>query len=618
MTALFDGELAGVHDSRGDADPRALRQVLPNVTVVEAGALAFACSSPGSTNDACAGLAGRMQQPGSVREALELEPDEQLELVLAVGYARWGSALLDRLRGAFALVVWKREERRGLLAQDQLGGRSLFTFRDGRRLVFATEVAVLLALVGARPEPDDLAVACHLVDHSVPDGRTLFAGIRRLGGGELLELSDDADYAVRRYWAPRYEPPLRAPRAELGERLRLELDAAIADAVPAEQPTAALLSGGLDSSVVVALAAPRAPNLRAVSAAFPAEPEIDETAWARRVADHVGVPLTTVPIERREPLRAADEYLRAWGLPLPVPGFIIEEPLIAAAGRLGAEVVLDGQGGDELFGVAHFLIADRVRRGRALSALRLARRHPGLGSSPPLRHVARVFTSVGVHGALPAGLHQRLRRRRPTERYVPGWLRPELAGLYCEANDPWGWKQLNGPRWWAYLADALTRGRERADLADYLRRRGRMGGLEARSPLLDVRLVELALRLPPEANFDPVTSRPLAREALRGALPADVLARRDKADFAALQHRTLSSAENVERIRRLLNERAAAVGAYVDLRQVHRELLSRPPAVGDSGWRVWSVHVWNLATAELWLQSQYRDGPNSCHLQDKG
>ena len=109
--------------------------------------------------------------------------------------------MLGHVSGPFALVAWDRAARRGLLAQDQLGGRSLFTFEDGPRLWFATEVAVLLRLLPRRPEPDELALAYHLVDHSIPDGRMLYRGVSRLGAGASLELSD-AGRTARRHWAP--------------------------------------------------------------------------------------------------------------------------------------------------------------------------------------------------------------------------------------------------------------------------------------------------------------------------------------------------------------------------------------------------------------------------------
>jgi asparagine synthase (glutamine-hydrolysing) len=599
--ALLDGELAGVHDRRDRADGDLLRRALPGAEVVEAGALALACATPGRAGGIWAALAGRLQHPGALRAELGLGEDETIEHALAAGYARWGDVLAERLRGPFALVAWDRDHQRGLLAQDQLGGRSLFTFRDGARLLFATEVSVLLDLLARRPEPDELALTHHLVDHSVPDGRTLYSGIRRIGGGHRLELSD-AGQVRRRYWMPRYTPPLGLPRADLAARLRAELTAAIDDAVPADRSSALLLSGGLDSSAVAAIATRRAPRLDAFAAAFPTEPEFDETAWAQRVAEHLGIALSEVAIQQRDPLQAGERWLRVWRLPLPVPGLIIERPLIAAAADQGATVVLDGQGGDELFSTAHFLIADRVRRLRLLAAWRLARRHEWLGADPPLRHVWRVFSEVGLRGAFPPELHERARRRQSPDRYAPDWLRPDLLRLYRDDQDPWRWKRLDGPRWWASHADTLTRGRERADIADYVRRRARLGNLEARSPLLDVGLVELVLTLPPETNFNPVTSRSLVREALHGTLPDAVLARQDKNDYAPLQHRTLLRADNLGYVRGLLDERRALVGAYVDLQKFRRAVLERPPAVGDAGWRGWAVHVWNVVTLEQWLR----------------
>ena len=601
MTIALEGEFAGVHDPRGAVDAESLRRAMPGAEVLDSGSLALACRTPGCANGTWAAIAGRVQRAHALRH--ELSCDGTMEEVVATGYARWGSALLDRLRGPFALVAWNGDKQRGVLAQDQLGGRSIFTCREGCRLLFSTEVAALLRLLRRRPGPDDVALAYHLVDHSVPDDRTLFEGIRRIGGGRHLELSPSGQ-VQRRHWAPRYHAPLQGSRPDLAEQLREALSAAI-DAALSPPPVAAmLLSGGLDSSVVAALASRSIPALEAVSACFPDDPQLDETAWAGQVADHIGVRLTAVPIERREPLQAAARYLDAWQLPLPVPGIFIDEQLLATAHSHGATVAIDGQGGDELFGASHFLISDYLRRLRVLAAWRLARRNAWGGSTAPRRQVWRVLTQVGARGALPPMLHEVARRRRPAERYAPAWLRPELMRLYHETEDPWRWKQLDGPRWWAWLADTLTRGRETADIANYLRRRARMAGLEALSPLLDVDLVELMLRVPPEASFDPVLTRPLVREALRGALPPAVLSRRDKGDFSALQHRTLLAPENLQAIRGLLDGRTAEVGAYVDVGHFRRSYLDRPPAVGEPNWRIWAIHVWNVVTAETWLREQ--------------
>ena len=327
---LFAADLAGVHDLRGDlrADD-VLRRALPGGDRLTDGPLALGGGLAGAAGDVHVRVAGRIDRAAGLRAALGLAPATPVADTVASGYARWGAAVLGHVSGPFALVAWDRAARRGLLAQDQLGGRSLFTFEDGPRLWFATEVAVLLRLLPRRPEPDELALAYHLVDHSIPDGRMLYRGVSRLGAGASLELSD-AGRTARRHWAPRYAPPLRAPRPELAAGLRDALTAGVAHAAPAPATGAVLLSGGLDSSVVASLAAPRAPGLRAVSAAFPREPDVDETAWAAMVAERARLALTSVPIEVPDPLAAAEAYGGAWALPLPAPGIVIEAPLIAA------------------------------------------------------------------------------------------------------------------------------------------------------------------------------------------------------------------------------------------------------------------------------------------------
>jgi asparagine synthase (glutamine-hydrolysing) len=600
---LLAAELAGVHDLRGDARGEdRLRRALPGAVPLTTGALSLSGGLAGTAGTVHVSVAGRVDGATELRRELDRPPDTPVAAAVAAGYGRWGRGVLSRISGPFAMVAWDVATGRGLLAQDQLGGRSLFVAEDGPRLWFATEVALLLRLLPRRPAADELAMAHHLVDHSVPDGRMLFAGVDRLGGGRHLELSAGGRVPGR-HWAPRFSSPLRAPRPELAAGLRGALEAAAARAAPPPGTGAVLLSGGLDSSIVTALSAPRAAGLRAYAAAFPEAPEVDETRWAAAVAERAGVTLATVPIGTPDPLAAAEAYTAAWALPLPAPGIVIEAPLIAAARRAGARVALDGQGGDEVLGPAYFVIADRMRRGRVVAAWQLARGYPGIGPTPSRRSLRLVLGGVGVRGAIPPALHDAIRRRRPGTRYAPAWLRPGTAAVFRADEDPWRWKRLDGPRWWAALADTLTRGRERADIADYVRRRARLGGLEGRSPLLDLGLVEYVLRLPPETNFDAVISRPLAREALHGTLAQEVLERPDKSDFAAFYHRALAVGPVLQRIRALLDPSRAAVGQYVDLRRVHRDLLDSPPSIGTPGWRRWAPQTWNIATAEVWLLS---------------
>ena len=305
-------------------------------------------------------------------------------------------------RGPFALVVWDARARRGLLAQDQLGGRSLFTFHDGPRLCFATEIGVLLALLRRRPDPDELALAHHLVEHSVPDGRMLYQGVRRLGGGCLLELSD-AGRAERRYWTPRYRAAAagaagraRRPAARRagGGRRRTRCRG------QPRRPAAQRRTGLIGRRRARGPARPRPAGDRGR-----ASPSRSSTrrAWARRVADDTGLALTTVAIEQREPLDAAEAYLRAWELPLPTPGILIEAPLIAAAARLGA--------------------ARRARRpGRRRALRRGALPHRRPRAAPATAVGLAAFAPAPVAGRRPAAasrparVHERRRPRRARAR----------------------------------------------------------------------------------------------------------------------------------------------------------------------------------------------------------
>lgn len=552
----------------------------------------------GQCGDTLAVLAGRSYLIGA--------GDSVAPAAIAARYGRSGQSVLDEMEGNFALALWNRGTTSGILAQDQLGGRSLFICNRGRRLVFASEVALLLTLLDARPAPDGIALAHWLADHRVHDGRTLYRGIRRLGAGRMLALNGHQAAPARTWWSPRYRPPLRADRGELATRLRTAIESEVARALEPGQANALLVSGGLDSAVVAALAARsarrRRASLRPITGVFPGEPEFDESPWARRLVSSLALDRHSafVPIDDLDALSLLGPWLEAWQLPLPTPGLLIERPLIEAAGRDGATAVLDGQGGDELFGIAGFLLGDRLRHGRLVSAWQLARRYPEFGARPLRRDVARLLRRQGLPAALPYAFQERRQRGASP---VPVWLRPELAAMHRQTADPWGWKRRHGALWWRSLADMLTTGREVADIADYVRRRARLSGLDGRSPLLSRSLVELVLATPPEYNFDPRWTRSLVRESMRGILPDDIRCRVGKTSFARFYFRAMSSPRSVMRIREMLGG-CPEIAAYVNIDVVRTRLLGSVPRSEDPGWLVWLRDTWHLVSVEAWLQHQ--------------
>ena len=293
---------------------------------------------------------------------------------------------------------------------------------------------------------------------------------------------------------------------------------------------------------------------------FPDHEAMDESVHIESLMGQLDVPSTLVPVREGSPLADSLGLLERFEVPWHSPNLTINLPVMNAARGDGVGILLDGEGGDELFGFSRYLIADYVRRGRIFSALRLASRMPAVGDDRRLqRAVVREF---GVKGALPHSAHTFLRHVRGPGHYAPSWLRPRSARLYLEHDDSWSWKRLSGPRWWARLAYTLTGWREALG-HDGLRRRAEYVGLEGGHPFPDdLDLIELVLRFPPELLFDRRATRPLLREAIRGLVPDDIRLRRDKPSLGSLFYESLQG-RDWPMVMRLLGAGEPEVGAFV-------------------------------------------------------
>jgi asparagine synthase (glutamine-hydrolysing) len=547
-------------------------------------------------------LAGRVRNLPALAKELGTAREEEAEHVLALAFDRWGEQMLGRLRGGFALVAWDPDTSRGLLAVDQLGAASLFLHEASGQLTFATEMRNLVRLLPGHPAPDPASVAQWIVDGYLERGCTLLQGIRRLEGGHFLRLGDGGWRTVR-YWAPGYVPPERSAEATLAAELHSQLGRAVRERMAAGGSTGVLLSGGLDSSTVAAVASrvDRAPGaVRAYSLVFPDHPEADESALIEHATSALGIPSVQTPVRAGGALSAALEFQRAWELPALSPTLVFNVPLLRRAADEGVKVVLDGEGGDELFGCSPYLVADRLRRGDVRGALALVRRLPGVGLAPSHRLLWSLARKYGLRGAAPYALHRAVRRVRRAGRYAPGWLTPDSARLYLDARDNWAWKLRSGPRWWAFLSDLLTSGRERMGAHDFLRRRAQLAGLETRHPLLDdLDLIEFVLCLPPDLAFDPELNRPFVRAALAPLLPDAIRLRGAKSDFSPLFVDALSGADRAL-TDDLLASANAEIWSYARRDRV-RALVETPP---DRRTVTWAWQVWRLATTECWLRSQ--------------
>ncbi|MCW2928673.1 MAG: hypothetical protein JWM86_2641 [Thermoleophilia bacterium] len=439
--------------------------------------------------------------------------------VLLAAYAEWGPDCLHRLNGMFAFAIWDRRERSLFVARDRLGVKPLAYTWDGRRFGFASEAKALHA-AGLAPggmEPD--AVYEYLARGYTSAGRSFHADVHVLEPGHAMLLTDDAPLRTWEWWTPeRSEDAAFGSAAEWAVAVGELLDDAVRIRLRADVPVGAHLSGGLDSSAIVAAAARHHTGdqpLHTFTGAFTDDAASDERRWARAVAAHTGVQMHEVEIGVDG---LADQFARIlWHMDEPIagPGVFPQLMVCDLVAQHRVKAVLGGQGGDELFGgylrhrALHYKQRARSggmagRAGAAFELARLARRE--------WRRVRRTSTRVQDEQLAPAFLSR-----------VDASVREDVRrGALGFANvRELMWHDLR-----TYLP-GLLHVEDRTSMA---------ASIESRTPLLDYRLVELALRIPEELLFRRNDPKPLLRQAVAPWLPADVVGRRDKKGFPTPLH----------------------------------------------------------------------------------
>jgi asparagine synthase (glutamine-hydrolysing) len=546
-------------------------------------------------------VSGRLSGAGEPeRLAGSVGPASASELAVAA-HERAGERAVDLLRGSFLLVSADRERGSASVARDQLGGRPLVYFRLGDGALFAEHEHQLLELLPTLPGPDPLAVAHWVERGGVPPGRTLYQGLLRLPPGHRLALSS-AGVAVERYWAPRYQGTVAGSRGEIAERLRVEAFAAVERAAAGPERVAVRLSGGLDSACVAAGLAARGPaaaQALAVAAVFPGQAETDERELIEATATHTGLALERVAFAGPAPiLEPAQRHIERWRLPPGSPNLYVWEPVAALARERGVGAMLDGEGGDELFGLAPYLIADALRGGRLGEAWSLSGAIPGIGEDPDPRLRLRALRVFGVGGLLPARARNR-RRRRAAARAQGSLLGPPALLVLAGLDEEVAAHRLDGPLWWRSLAADLAGGGEAFDVAGHLRREAVAGGLDGRHPFLfDRDLVATVLANPPRLQFDPVRDRALLRDALRGQIPEQVRTRYAKSHFTPQLTAALAGAEG-EALAAALGRPGAPLRAFVRAEPLQRLLARRGPKMPGGV----ALQLWRLGMVDAWLQS---------------
>jgi asparagine synthase (glutamine-hydrolysing) len=510
-------------------------------------------------------------------------------------YEEYGPALAHRLRGMFAVAVWDRHRRRGVLIRDRLGIKPLYYAIVQGRVVFGSELKCVLTSGLVSGELDPEAIAAYLMLGYIPGAMTPLKDVRKLLPGEMLVVENE-QIRLERWW--RYPVPTAdtTPRAtaEWADALLAKLDESVRLRLMSDMPLGAMLSGGLDSSLIVALMARHTTKpIETFSVGFAGEDS--ELPDARRVASALGANHHELEV----PLCPEPEYLSRliWHLDEPVSdlssiGFLALCELAASH----ITVALTGQGADELFaGYRKHRVAslaeqwqrlpDIVRSGGAS----LLRRGPGLSerlvdaleaSDPATRLLA---CSGFVRGDLRDELFEGALAEHAgaAERVVRGTARgapcaaPLEAALYIDAR--------------LGLVDHLLLYFDRASMAC---------SLEVRLPFLDHELVELCATIPAALKVRRLQGKHVLREAARGLIPDFVLGKKKDGFFAA-KVGTWIAAKDGALVDRLLMCSEPGYAAVINQSAVRR-------AVAD--WRAGRTGneklLFGLVMLELWL-SEY-------------
>jgi asparagine synthase (glutamine-hydrolysing) len=483
-------------------------------------------------------------------------------------YEDRGDELLETLNGMFAFALWDGRRRRLLLARDRLGIKPLYLLETAEGIAFASEVRPLLPLLGRGPSMRLGALDSYLHVGYVPAPQTLFAEIDKLPPANALVVEDGR--VSRRVW---WEPPLRAGELqtwdEAQELVRHLLRDAVRLQLRSDVPLGVFLSGGVDSSAVVALVRELSTGeIRTFTAAYEFGSRFDETPFARLAATRGGARHEEIYITPAELEAAIVPTIRQLEEPVADPA-AISLGVLARRARESVTVVLSGEGADEVFGgyPVHGHMAALERYRRLPPALRgmLA---PALGAfGPKWRKYAALAAEplerryLGVSLADPLTLQRLLPPQPPAGES----LEERLAPLYAAVAGADARRRMAHVDLLTWLPDDLLHKADRMTMAS---------SLELRVPFLDHRLVELGLALPSRWRGRGWSTKRLLRSALSDVLPP-AIARRGKVGFpvplAALFRGSLGA-----QLHDLLDSPAAhlhdhfAPGVAVDLLDEHR------------------------------------------------
>ncbi|HEY9723686.1 MAG TPA: asparagine synthase (glutamine-hydrolyzing) [Oscillatoriaceae cyanobacterium] len=509
-------------------------------------------------------------------EAHRFSSASDTEVVLHL-YEELGPAAFEKLNGMYAFALWDGDREVLYLVRDRLGIKPLYVHAGPTRVCFASELKALLVDPALPRTLAPGALVAYLTWQYVPGEETLLAGVRRVPPGHYMRLEPGKPPSLESYWQPRFSAgPARAE--ELAERLRQ----AVRRQMVADVPVGAFLSGGIDSSLVVALMAESGARIETFTAGF-ADPRFDESPWAAQVARHLGVANHVV---RLDASALSELPTLAWHLDEPIGDrAALPTLLLSRLARRHVKVVLTGEGSDELF-------AGYPRYRLELLAQRFHRL--------PLSRQAGLWRAIA--GMLPA----RMRRSALKLLLSPHDPAARRAAWLSSVSEDWRARLMVASEPLAPIGtgDEGLEAQLLLDLRTWLVNDVLMkvdkttmaASLEARVPFLDHELVDWALTLPTSARLSGGVGKQAVRQAAERLLP-EAIRRRPKQAFHTPTAAWLREARGRELLGDVLLGSAARERGLLRTGEV--EAMMRAHAAGEDH----DQALWSLLMLELWCQA---------------
>jgi asparagine synthase (glutamine-hydrolysing) len=449
-------------------------------------------------------------------------------------YEEYGEDCVSRLSGMFALAIWDKRKRRLMLARDRLGVKPLYLCRGNGRLIFASELKSILEVPGVSREIDAAALQEYLALGYVPAPKSMLRGIEKLAPGTVL-IADRAGVRTKTWWRLPRSVPEERPLGDWAAEIAASLEASVVAQMVSDVPLGAFLSGGVDSSAVVAFMAKNSSRpVKTYSIGFDSGTGgsyYNELPYARQIAELFGTDHHEIVV-RPDVTSLLPELLWHMDEPIADAAFITTY-LVSKFAREDVTVILSGVGGDELFGGYRRYwsehLAGQYRRVPAVLRERLLQ---PLGRRLPSDRHSRLFDWTRLAKGFLAGAEL-----PPDERYedfvrvfdrsqagrmlgLPALERsPALQSAFAAARSDDAVQRLIDVDLVTQLPDDLLMLTDRMSMAT---------SLECRVPLLDDRLLQLASRMPSSMKVHGTGLKYAMKEALRGVLPDGIIDRKKR------------------------------------------------------------------------------------------